>query len=712
MEARRKRPSARTRSARGRNQKVRRDGGDVRRTIPVVCVSLVLAASIAALQNGCATGPHRDPAGRADPSYSLARGDTTEALRTLEKTAGNRSAPPETFLLLGRLYRSRGSITDRLRAQGILEDGLRRYPDHPDLLAELGATLYAQTLYGDAERVFRRLLEIDPQRCDALYYLGINAYRKWKRVQSYTDYLGTAEGYLGIAVECDSAMDDAYFKLAFSRCVLSDTARALETCAAYRAAFPTAPEPLLLSGSIAYASADFETCRDRFEEALSLMDDEERTNYTDLSLLLPDGDERDAYASAPSSDRIETERLYWIADDPDPTTEINERQLEHVYRVFMSGARYESSSPPIDGWDTPRGKALVKFGEPDHIETTLKGLRPMDGRTEIWTYLGTEQPFVLFFRDEYLNGNDVVPIEDAISAWTIREDPPLTAHLPGAADVPGTLAAVAFRESETEARVYLVYAADADSLDHRLWTWDTARFRARTAVYLADGRPHRFSSRVFSADSLTRYEEGGAPSYVTLEELSLPFGSYRAAFCLEDEHRVTRSIAWADLATARLIGESLVTSDLALCSRPDSDGPSILRGGSALRINPSARYAAGEDLFLYLELYNLELRGGRSRCDLSYSIRRAEAARGFWDVLKRGAKKLGLGESLPPPVISQTFERVGTSGTTAEEIAVGIGSLDPGSYEITVTAVDAATGESASVTGRFVKAGDKPRGTE
>jgi GWxTD domain-containing protein len=630
----------------------------------------------------------------------------------LEENAGSRSAPPETFLRLGGLYRSRGSITDRLRAQGILEDGLRRYPDHPDLLAELGATLYAQTLYGDAERVFRRLLQIDPRRCAAHYYLGINAYRKWKRVQSYTDYLDTAERCLAIAVECDSVVDDAYFKLAFSRCVLGDTARSLETCAAYRAAYPTAPEPLLISGAIAYASGDFETCRDRFEEALSLMDDDDRTNYTDLSLLLREGDEKDAYASAPLSDRIETERLYWIANDPDPTTEINERRLEHVCRVFMSGARFESSAPPIDGWDTARGRALVKFGEPDHVETTLEGPRPMDGRTEMWTYLATEQPFVLFFRDEYLNGNYLVPIEDAISAWTIREDPPLTAHVPETADVPGTLEAIAFRESETAASVHLVYAADADSLDRRLWTWNTHRFRARTAVYLADGRPHGFFSRELSADSLTRYDGGGAPSYIALEELSLPLGSYRVAFCLEDERRVARSVAWADVATDRLIGEALVTSDLALCSPSEAGGPSILRRGRALRINSGARYAPDEDLLLYLELYNLELPNGRSQYDLSYSIRRTESARGLWAALKRGAEKLGLADPLPPPVISQTFERVGTSGTAAEDIVVGIGSLDPGSYEITVTAVDAATGDSASVNKRFVKAGDRARGTE
>jgi GWxTD domain-containing protein len=680
-----------------------------------LCISLSAAAP-ASSQSGCAASPPRRSApptatsatGAPSPATRIGAADT---LRVSPPVDTGRSADPAAFLRAGRDHRSRGSITDRLRAQEILENGLRRFPDHPDLLAELGATLYVQTLYGDAERAFRRLLEIDPRRCDAYYYLGIDAYRKWKRVQSYTDYLVTAERFLRSAAACDFTPEDAYFKLAFSRFLLGDTLRALETCEAYQSEFPTAPEPHLLSGAIAYASGDYESCRDRFDRALSLMDDARLRIYNGAPALLTE-QERDAYESSQPPERDETDRWYWVLNDPDPTTELNERRLEHVYRVFLSGARYESFTPPIPGWDTARGKALVKFGEPDLIETTLGGPRPMDGRTEMWTYLETEQPFVLFFRDEYLNGNYIVPMEDPISSWTIREDPPLTSQVREAAAVPCVLAGLAFRDSDTTAAVFLAYAADADSLDRSLSSWDTEIFRSRTAVYLADGRPLGFFARALPADSLERDSRAAASSYVAIEELRLPFGSYRAALCLEDDHRVTSSVAWADLDFARFAGGSLVSSDIALCSAPGAGGAAICRAGRVLSLNPGALYAPGEDPILYVEIYNLRTRGGRSEYALSYSIRRAERERGLWNWLRRAAEKTGIGGSHPPLVISQTFERVGTASTAYEEISVGIASLEPGRYEVTVTAVDAATGDSTSVAGRFFKARTGPRGRE
>ena len=683
-----------------------RSGVDnVRQALAVLWVWIALAsAAISVVPNGCAPGPSRDAVRSNDASFALEQGDTATAISLLAARAGERSARPETFLLLARLYRFHGSITDRLRAQGFLEEGLRRYPDHTELLTELGATLYAQTMYGDAERVFRHALEIEPERCEAHYYLGVNAYRKWKRVQSFTDYLAAAERHLSLSVACDTTREDAYLKLAFSRCVRGDTARALEACDAYRASFPAAPEPHFLSGCIAYASGDLEACRDRFDEALSLLGEDERTVYTGISSLVGAGAERDAYDAAAPSIRAEQARLYWVANDPDPTTEMNERFLEHVYRVFMSGLRYESSTPPIDGWETSRGRALVKFGEPDHLETTLGGALPMDGRTEIWAYLETDRPFVLFFRDEYLNGNYVIPMEDVISASTLREDPPISSHVPDAAEVPGTLGAFVFRDSDTTASVFLVHAVNADSLDRHLWSWQTERFLARASFFREDGRPFVYLAWDVGADSLAWEAQATPPLYVAVKELSLPFDGYRAAFSMEDEHGVARSLAWADIAASRFIGESLSASDLILGSRWRVGCPTIHRRGRALAVNAAGSYPPGESLLLYLELYNLEVRNGRSACELSYSIRRRDTRRGLWDALRSGAATIGIADEDTPPVISQSFRWVGASDTAAEEISVGIDALEPGTYEVTMTAVDSATGGSVSASRMFVKA--------
>ena len=669
-----------------------------------ICLAIA-TAGIAASLVGCAGAGRRELDSSRAIDATLARGDTAAAVQNLQTQIEKQPPPPEVYVLLGRLYRSRGSIIDRLGAQSVLEEGLRRYPDHIDLLVELGATYYAQTLYGDAERVFNRILELDPDRCEAHYFLGINAYRKWKHVQSFTDYLETAVSHLTSAVACDSGKDDAFLKLAISWYVLGDTAASLEACVACRDAHPTAPTPLLLTGCIAYNAGDFEKCRDLFARAFSLMGKDENTSYTDVSLLLSSDPEKRDYDADASQAKLETQRLYWIANDPDPTTEMNERVLEHVCRVFMSDVRFASSTPPLRGWETARGRALVKFGEPDRVRTTLEGTRPTDGRAEIWVYLETERPFALTFRDEYLNGNYGVSIDDEIAAWTLRADPPLTAHAPRAATVPGVLDVSAFRESEVSSYLSLAFAADADSLDESLWTWDIGRFHTRAAVYHQDGRPYTYLADSLSADSLDRDTTATGSGYVVVEGLSLPFDSYRVAFCLEDQRRLARSIGWADANTSRFLDDSLVLSDVLLCSTPRARGAATRRLDKTLYVNPTGRYSPSEKLRVYVEVYNLGLRDARSAYEVAYSIRPADSTTSLWTSIQRAVGKALFMDRSPAPVISQSFQRTGEADTAREEIAVGIDSLAPGSYAVTISVVDAVSGETASISKRFFKLG-------
>ena len=667
-------------------------------------IAMATAGTVVSLIGCAGSGRHKMDNLRA-VDVSLAGGDTTAAIQLLGAQTGTQSSPFEVYVLLGRLYRSRGSIIDRLRAQRVLEEGLHRFPDQPDLLVELGDTYYAQTLYGDAERVFDRILELDPDRCEAHYFLGINAYRKWKHVQSLTDYLTTSVSHLTSAVACDPSREDAFLKLAISRYVLGDTTGALETCAAYRDAHPVAPEPFFLTGCVAYYADDFEGCRDQFARALSLMGDDGKTPYTDISLLLSPDDDKRAYDTAPSEGKLETQRLYWIANDPDPTTEINERVLEHVCRVFMSDVRFASATPPLRGWETPRGTALIKFGEPDLVKTTLEGTRPTDGRTEIWGYLKTSNPFMLMFRDEYLNGNYGIPIDDEIGACTLRADPPLTTHIPNAATFPGVLDVAAFRESEVSSYLSVAFATDADTLDRNLWTWDIERFHTRTAVYHHDGRPYMYLADSIRTDSLDRDTTASRSGYVVVRGVSLPFDSYRVVFCLEDERRLTRSIGWADANTLRFFDSSLALSDVLLCSTPRVGGAATRREDKTLYVNPTGRYSPSEKLRVYVEVYNLGLRDARSNYEIAYTIRPADSTAGLWTSIQRGVEKALFMDRAPAPVISQTFQRTGTTDVAREEIAVGIDSLGPGGYVVTISVVDGVSGETAGVSKRFVKLG-------
>ena len=71
---------------------------------------------------------------------------------------------------------------------------------------------------------------------------------------------------------------------------------------------------------------------------------------------------------------------FWNKRDPNPSTPTNEFKDEFYQRVQYANDRYTSRS--MEGWETDRGRILVKYGLPTSIEPHLfdRGVRPY----EVW----------------------------------------------------------------------------------------------------------------------------------------------------------------------------------------------------------------------------------------------------------------------------------------------------------------------------------------
>ncbi len=93
---------------------------------------------------------------------------------------------------------------------------------------------------------------------------------------------------------------------------------------------------------------------------------------------------------------------FWKQLDPTPTTEKNERKIEHRRRVNEAVVNYWRSKPP--GWDR-RGEILIRFGSPDHKERTWAHIGYGEQRSPgvIWYYYSLG--FLVSFVDEFLNGD-------------------------------------------------------------------------------------------------------------------------------------------------------------------------------------------------------------------------------------------------------------------------------------------------------------------
>ncbi|MFZ0391058.1 MAG: GWxTD domain-containing protein [Calditrichia bacterium] len=96
-------------------------------------------------------------------------------------------------------------------------------------------------------------------------------------------------------------------------------------------------------------------------------------------------------------------REFWKTRDPLFLTAENERLLTHWERMAYSQLYFGVAKPAVPGWETDRGKTLIRYGKPDHIIDYGKSMdaQAIFSPTQIWIYPG----FNLAFTDEYWNSN-------------------------------------------------------------------------------------------------------------------------------------------------------------------------------------------------------------------------------------------------------------------------------------------------------------------
>lgn len=87
---------------------------------------------------------------------------------------------------------------------------------------------------------------------------------------------------------------------------------------------------------------------------------------------------------------------FWIRNDPDPTTPINEFKIELFRRFNYSNEHFSVSiASRDDGWQTDRGRIYVIYGEPDDIRSfpSTEDLNPF----EKWNYNNVFRQGARFF---------------------------------------------------------------------------------------------------------------------------------------------------------------------------------------------------------------------------------------------------------------------------------------------------------------------------
>ena len=298
------------------------------------------------------------------------QGRYDEAERAAKEAAKTDSASPATLIQLARVYILKDKKKD---AREVLDEAEKLSPDTADIYYYRGRTYgkirmalfrprAAEREYKIQDASYRRAIALDPRHPDAFFQLGY-------AIEEIKDDPESAMDWYFKQASVNPAHADAINRLASCSIESGEYQKGYAQLQQIAAAQDSAVIPLI-DGLAAQLEAYRYHSLDQHERAyramrryvadLSEIDPDRVALYKDLSIVAS-SKEADVFLEATEEERMALWRTYWAARDPDPTTRINERLVEHYRRLIFSRLHFSTGKDP---WDR-RGEIYVRYGHPD-----------------------------------------------------------------------------------------------------------------------------------------------------------------------------------------------------------------------------------------------------------------------------------------------------------------------------------------------------------
>ena len=151
-------------------------------------------------------------------------------------------------------------------------------------------------------------------------------------------------------------------------------------------------------------SGEYKLANNEFKKAISLMDYDEREDFTFNSVV--EMIEPVFNGLKDEDNRWYVKRIinaYWKMSDPINEKGINERLVEHYARVAYANLHFSVENMGIIGWKSDRGQTVVRYGIPKRkvrIRPTFGGNKIVM-KTEVWNY----DDMTFAFTDQFSSGN-------------------------------------------------------------------------------------------------------------------------------------------------------------------------------------------------------------------------------------------------------------------------------------------------------------------
>ena len=589
---------------------------------------------------------------------------------------------------LAVLYRLAATPRSRLLSIESIEKAIMLEPENPRNHVEMGLTLIARRFLGEAEDAFERATKIDPYYFEAWYQLGELEKYNYMKLMCFPEHLKKSIKYYKKAYKFNKRDEDTLFNLAFLHMFRSMFRTSRKFAYKTISATPENPRNHLLLGSIFVHFKKFDEAEKSFDKAFSMMPDEDRMPYEDISLL-HSADLQELYLTSSTDKKIEWNKKFWIEQDPTPSSEINERQLEHYRRVFIASETLTNKRLALEGEETDRGKAMIKFGLPAKKYYDLSG--SLTGGWIIWEYHLDQQSFRLYFHDEFLSGNFHFPISDYYGTMSldIMDNIPQGYEYPVRfKSLPLRAESAIFRGSYERTRLEFSIGFPTSVTETKGMKWNMV-----LTIFDSDWNRILLETTPLELDTLPRMDKLGSELFV------FPFWvevipRYMLSTCvlelINDEYKIKGT--WRHSLEIRdLHGKSLKLSSIKL-TVPES-------GGLCSDLHdPLPVYQRDEGLCLSYEIYNLS-RGddNLARYRVTYAIMRpeeTESEASLRNTLAYMWSSISGSKDEDAPYISSSLEQSTSNRTSSDRLHIDLEVLENGNYLLLLVIEDLLNGQT------------------
>ena len=646
---------------------------------------------------------------RADFYYGESQYDSS--LHYLDRCLkADRQFAPAHYLL-GKIYLHRDGIYNRRLSAEALRKAIEADNKNPEYHYSLGQTLEAQGFYMNALDEYKAAVSSDSS--DSRPYIRMAAiYERLGLRYDDEKYFRRA-----LAASQQAAVltqdPEQYYKQAstFYQLGLYDSSamtlwRAIPLCDSS----DIASQCWLLLGSNLVLMRKLDSASACFESGRSLLDSTAIAEMDDLRYLMTPPEYQDYRTQNPEMSD-ETVRLFWARLDPDPTTIINERRLEHYARFVHAQITHSLPDRQIAGWKTKRGELYIRYGAPSKMEFSL-GDGSGDPPYWTWTYDQFAEPAVFVFEDTFLNGEFDFPFPNKNwNADDYANNPALLANMlgssapqtfdynPGTGPLDYSLQLRQFKGSDgnTELETFIAvpntelnFAADGEYATAVVrWRESLKRLNYKTAQSFDVSRNFSvWAGQVANPDLsiADRQKMAAIPDTLTF------------AISLQDSLSGHAGVFTEGIRLRSFYSNEVEISDIVLARKIEQPPGKLNFKRDELEIvsNLDNKYFIGEPVWVYFEIYNLS-RGADGKT--SYSIRQRiseKRARGMWGTLKG---IVGVGDLRE---VATTYSGASEKSWENRILQIDLSQLREGIYTLSLEIDDNISGAEAVATEEIV----------